>query len=150
MQHLHRMTAQGFQAHQQRLVLMGELLERGAADFVRHVTNALQLGDSFDDRHHQTQVARRRLTFRDDTNAGFVDRHFHHVDVFVAFNNALCQLAVLVVHGGDRIRQLLLDHAAHRHHLGADTFQLCVELAGNVFVKIEIVHDSLQINRSGQ
>ncbi len=143
MQHLHGVTAQRLQTHQQRLVLLGELLQRGAADFVRHVANTFQLGDGLDDRHDQTQVARRRLTLGDDAHAGFVNRHFHHVDVFVAFHHALRQLAVLVVHRGDGIRKLLLYHSAHGHHLGADTFQLCVELAGNVFIKIEIIHCAL-------
>ncbi|CZX27487.1 Uncharacterised protein [Enterobacter kobei] len=131
-------------------MLLREFLQRGAADFVGHVTNTLQLGDGFDDGHHQTQIARRRLTFRDNAHARFVDGDFHHVDVLVAFNDALRQLAVLVVHRRNRIGKLLFNHATHGHHLRANTLQLCVELAGNVFVKIEVVHDSLQINRSGQ
>lgn len=81
-------------AHQQRLVLLGEFLQRGAADFIRHVTNTLQLGDSFDDRHYQTQVARGWLTLGNDAHARFVDGDFHHIDVVIAFDNALRQLAV--------------------------------------------------------
>ncbi len=136
MQHLHRMAAQRLQAHQQRLVLLGELLQRRAADFVRDVTDTLQLGDGFDDRHHQPQVARRRLALGDNAHAGLVDRHFHHVDLMVTRNNALGQLAVLVMHGGDRIRELLLYHPTHRHHLSADALQLGVKLAGDMFIKV--------------
>ena len=35
----------------QRLVLLGELLQRGAANFIRHITDTFQLGDSLDNRH---------------------------------------------------------------------------------------------------
>ncbi len=124
-------------------MLLRELLQRGTANFVRHVANTFQLSDGFDNRHHQTQVARCRLTLGDDTHAGFVDRHFHHVDVLIAFNDALRQLAVLVVHRRDCIRKLLLDHAAHGHHLGTDAFQLCIELAGNMFIKVKVIHNKL-------
>ena len=136
MQHLHRVAAQRFKAHQQRLVLLGKLLQRGAADFIRHVANAFQLSDSLDDRHHQAQVAGGRLALGDDAHARFIDRHFHHVDLFVAVNHAFRQIAVLVMHGGDRIRKLLLHQPPHGHHLGADILQFSVELAGNMFVKI--------------
>ncbi len=148
MQHLHGVAAQRLQAHQQRLVLLGEFLQRSAADFIRHVTNTFQLGDGFDNRHHQTQVARRWLALGDDAHAGFINRHFHHVDVFITVDDALRQFAILVVHGGNRIRKLLLYHAAHGHHLGADAFQFCVELAGNMFIKVQIVHNALLINRN--
>ncbi len=143
MQHLYGVTAQRFQTYQQRLMLLRKLLQRGAANFVRHITNTLQLSDSFDNRHHQTQVAGGRLTLGDDTHAGFIDRHFHHVDVFIAFNDALRQFAVLIVHGGNRIRKLLLYHATHGHHLGTDAFQLCIELAGNMFIKVKVIHNKL-------
>ncbi len=134
MQHLHGVAPQRFQADQQRLVLVRELLQRGAADFVRHVADALQLGNGFDDRHHQAQIAGGRLALGDDAHAGFVDRHFHHVDLGVAFDNSLGQLAILIVHRGDGVGQLLLHQPAHGQHLGADMLKLCVELAGNVFV----------------
>ncbi len=147
-QHLHGVAAQRLQADQQRLVLLGEFLQRGAANFVRYVANTFQLGDSFDNRHHQTQVARSWLTLGDNAHAGFVDRHFHHVDVLIAIDNALRQFAILVVHRGNRIRKLLLNHAAHGHHLGADALQFCVELAGNMFIKVQIVHNALLINRN--
>ena len=124
-------------------MLLREFLQRGAADFIRNVTDTFQLGDGFDDGHHQTQVARRRLTLGDYAHTRFVNRHFHHVDVFIAFDNALRQFAVTVMHRRDRIRKLLLDHATHGHDLSANTFQLCIELAGNVFIKIEIVHSAL-------
>ncbi|GCZ92865.1 hypothetical protein HmCmsJML163_00963 [Escherichia coli] len=142
-QHLDGMTAQRLQTYQQRLMLLGEFLQRSTADFVRHVANTLQLGNGFTDHHNQSQVARRRLTFGDNAHAGFIDRHFHHVDVLVAFDHALRQIAVLVMHRGDCIRKLLLHHAAHGHHLRADTFQFGVELAGNMFIKIETVHNAL-------
>ena len=150
MQHLHGVATERLQAHQQRLVLLGEFLQRGAADFIRHVTNTLQLGDSFDDRHYQTQVARGWLTLGNDAHARFVDGDFHHIDVVIAFDNALRQLAVLVVHCRNRIRKLLLDHAAHGHHLGANAFQLCVKLAGNVFIKIEVVHGFSTCTKANQ
>ncbi len=124
-------------------MLLGEFLQRSTADFVRHVANTLQLGNGFANHHHQTQVARRRLTFGDNAHAGFIDRHFHHIDVFVAFDHPLRQIAVLVMHRGDRIRKLLLHHAAHGHHLRADAFQFGIELAGNMFIKIETVHNAL-------
>ncbi|SAG46934.1 Uncharacterised protein [Enterobacter cloacae] len=68
----------------------------------------------------------------------------------IAFDNALRQLAVLVVHCRNRIRKLLLDHAAHGHHLGANAFQLCVKLAGNVFIKIEVVHGFSTCTKANQ
>jgi hypothetical protein len=145
-----KVAAQRLQAHQQGLVLLREFLQRGAADFIRNVTNTLQLGDGLDDCHHQTQIARRRLAFRDNAHAGLVDSDFHHVDVFVAFNDALRQLAVLIVHCSNRIRKLLLDHAAHGHYLGANAFQLCVELAGNMFIKIEVVHGFSTCTKANQ
>ncbi len=124
-------------------MLLGEFLQRGTADFIRHVANALQFGDGFDNRHHQTQIARRRLALGDNTHAGFIDGDFHHINLMIAFYHALRQLAVLVVHGGDSVRKLLLHHAAHGHYLSADAFQFGVELAGNMFIKVQTVHYAL-------
>lgn len=135
-------------------MLLGEFLQRCAADFIRHVTNTLQLGDSFDDRHYQTQVARGWLTLGNDAHARFVDGDFHHIDVVIAFDNALRQLAVTVVHCRNRIRKLLLDHAAHGHHrvrmLSSSALnwpEMCL-----LRLRLSMVspHALRQINRSGQ
>ena len=117
-------------------MLLGEFFQRGAADFIRDVADTFQLGDGFDNRHHQAQVAGGWLTLGDDAYTGFIDRDFHHIDLLIAVDNALRQLAVLVMHRGDRIRKLLFHQPTHGHDLGADVLQFGVELAGNMFVKI--------------
>ncbi|MNV40751.1 hypothetical protein D3C71_1323670 [compost metagenome] len=134
MQHLHGMATKRLQADQQWLVLVREFLQRSAANLVRHVADAFQLGNGFDDRHHQTQVAGGRLAFGDDPHAGFVNRHFHHIDLGVAFDHAFGQFTVLIVHRGDSVGQLLFHQPAHGQYLGADMLQFCVELAGNVLI----------------
>ncbi len=138
-QHLDGTAAHVLQRHQRRLRLVG-VVGQHAGDLVRHVTNALQICDGLDDGHHQSQVGSGRLALGDDAGALFVNRHFHGVDLVVIGHNLARRFQILIVDRRDGVGELLLHHAPHHQHLVAYTLELGIELTGDMFIEVHIVH----------
>ena len=139
MQHLDGAPAHVFHRHQRWLLLVG-VIQQHHADAFGHIADAFQIGNGLDDRQYQSQVRGRRLTLGNDTSAVFVDLHLESIDLVIVGHYLPGHLQILLVDSSNGVGQLLLYQAAHHQHLVEDTFQLAIELAGNVFLEVVVVH----------
>lgn len=138
-QHLDGAPAHVLERYQRRLRLVG-VVGQHAGNLVRHVADALQVRDGLDDGHHQPQVGRGGLTLGDDAGALLIDRHFHGVDLVIVRHYLARRIQILIVDGRDGVGQLLLHQAAHHQHLIAHALKFGIELTGDVFIEVHIVH----------
>src|SRR3954447_16697097 len=104
-----------------------------ARDLRRLVADALQVGDGLHHGHDQPQIARGRLTARDDGTAILIDADLHAVHLVVVGNDGRAQIEIAGGEIVDSEAHLLLDEAAHLQHTGPERFELLVELLGSMF-----------------
>jgi hypothetical protein len=103
-------------------------------DLLGLVTGALEVGDRLRDRHHQTQVARGGLAARDDVAAIGIDLDFQRVELLLAGDDLIGEIAVEVRQRAHGEFDLGLDQTAHLQQFGVDRVEVCVELGRQVLV----------------
>ena len=99
------------------------------------VTDTLQIDDDLADTDHQTQIAGSWLTARQNAHALLIDIQLHLVDGVVLLADLFGQLRIAFNQRHNRIVYLFLDQPTHFQQLGANFFQLGIELLGYVLLK---------------
>ena len=118
------------------------------------IADAFDVGDGLDDREHQTQIACGGLTPRENATALFVEIDLELIDVQIAADHRSGHVLVTGSERGNRVADLLFDHAAHREHAAAQIVEFLIELAREVTCEFAAlpghVESSLSINRNGR
>ena len=103
-------------------------------DLLGFIAGAFEIRNRLRDRDEEAQVARGRLTARDDVAALFVDLDFHRVQTFFGSDHLVGDLRVEAVQRQHRVHDLRFDEAAHFENLRRNEVQVGIELTGEVFV----------------
>ena len=93
------------------------------------VADAFEIGDGFDDGHHQAQVARRGLAPGNDVSAGVVDADLKAIHGLVEGGHGLRGIRIPGAEAEAHGLQLALHEPAHLRHHGPQLVKLGVVLS---------------------